>query len=62
MKPEKQVQLPDSFKINRFSHFFKALGNKITDLFKPEEVEVTFKVEGKNTSYTYTKVGHKQVA
>ena len=62
MKPEKQITLPDSYKINRFFHFFRVLGNKITDLFKPEEVEVTFKVEGKNMIYTYTKVIHKQVA
>jgi hypothetical protein len=35
---------------------------KISSLFEPEEVEVTFKVEGKQTKYTYTKVSHKQVA
>ena len=42
--------------------FFKMLGAKIADLFKPEEVEVTFKVEGKVMKYTYTKIEHKQVA
>jgi hypothetical protein len=49
-------------KLSTISLFFKKLGNKITGLFEPEEVEVTFKVEGKKVSYTYTKVPHKQVA
>lgn len=44
------------------SGLFKKLANRIYDLFKPEEVEVTFKVDGKNTTYTYTKVPQKQVA
>ncbi len=38
------------------------LRRNISDLFKPEEVEVTFKVEGDNVTYTYTKVNEKQVA
>jgi len=42
--------------------FFKRLKNKIAGLFEPEEVEVTFKVEGKQVKYTYTKVEHKRVA
>lgn len=42
--------------------FFKGLGHKIVGLFEPEEVEVTFKVEGNKTTYTYTKVSQKQVA
>jgi hypothetical protein len=49
-------------KLNGLALFFKKMGNKITSLFEPEEVEVTFKVEGKKVSYTYTKVPHKQVA
>ena len=49
-------------KMNVVVLFFKKLGTKITGLFEPEEVEVTFKVEGKNVNYTYTKVAHKQVA
>ena len=42
--------------------FLKKLGDKVVSLFEPEEVEVTFKEEGKTKSYTYTKVSHKQVA
>jgi len=42
-------------------HFLKTIAGKITGLFEPEEVEVTFKVEGNKTSYTY-KVTNKQVA
>ena len=42
--------------------FIKKLGAKIAGLFRPEEVEVTFKVDGKTIKYTYTKVEHKQVA
>ena len=38
--------------------FIKKIGEKIAGLFKPEEVEVTFKVEGKSVKYTYTKVAH----
>jgi hypothetical protein len=37
----------------------KKLGAKIAGLFKPEEVEVTFKVEGKTVKYTYIKVEHR---
>ncbi len=44
------------------SGFMKKLANRFYSLFQPEEVEVTFKVEGKSTTYTYTKVGEKQVA
>lgn len=40
----------------------KKIISRISRLFEPEEVEVTFKVEGKNITYTYTKVEHKQVA
>ena len=42
--------------------FFIWFGHKISDIFKPEEVEVTFNGEGKNLTYTYTKVSQKQVA
>jgi hypothetical protein len=44
------------------SIFFKKLANRINNLFRPEEVEITFKVEGKNITYTYTVVEQKQVA
>ena len=49
-------------KLNGIIFFFKKLGSKIAGLFEPEEVEVTFKVEGNKVSYTYTKVSDKQVA
>ena len=62
MKPENRPNLPKQVKSNGAVHFFKTLGSKIRGLFQPEEVEVTFKVEGNKTSYTYTKVAHKQVA
>jgi len=55
----KITQNPEKYSIGLF---FKKLGSRIISLFEPEEVEVTFKVEGKKTSYTYTKVEHKQVA
>jgi len=45
-----------------FAVFFRSLGHKLVSLFEPEEVEVTFKVEGNKTTYTYTKVTQKQVA
>jgi hypothetical protein len=40
----------------------KLLGTKLGKVFQPEEVEVTFNTEGKNKTYTYTKVSDKQVA
>ncbi len=43
---------------NGVIHFLKNIAGKIICLFEPEEVEVTFKVNGKKTSYTY-KVTHK---
>ena len=43
---------------NGVIHFLKNIAGKITCLFEPEEVEVTFKVEGKKTTYTY-KITHK---
>ena len=45
-----------------FKRLVKTIAGKLYRLFEPEEVEVTFKVEGKNVTYTYTKVEHKQVA
>lgn len=45
-----------------FAVFFRSLVHKVVSLFEPEEVEVTFKVEGNKTTYTYTKVSQKQVA
>ncbi len=62
MKPENQLSSSKQGRSNGFVHFFRSLSGKINDLFKPEEVEVTFKNDGKNMSYTYTKVSHKQVA
>lgn len=47
---------------NMLTNLIKKLTTRISRLFEPEEVEVTFKVEGKNVTYTYTKVQHKQVA
>ena len=40
----------------------RQIGDKLARLFEAEEVEVTFRVEGKRIGYTYTKVEHKQVA
>jgi len=53
---------PVAVRKNALILFFHRLVNKFIALFQPEEVEVTFKVEGKKISYTYTKVEHKQVA
>lgn len=49
-------------KTNQLMQLLKKIISRISRLFEPEEVEVTFKVEGKNITYTYTKVEHKQVA
>jgi len=42
--------------------FLKLMAEKINNMFRPEEVEVTFKTDGKNATYTYIKVDEKQVA
>jgi len=42
--------------------FFGNIINRLKRLFEPEEVEVTFKMDGKNITYTYIKVEHKKVA
>ncbi len=52
----------DPARLNKPGNFFNRLKLKIAQLFEPEEVEVTFKQEGKTTRYTYTKVTHKQIA
>jgi hypothetical protein len=41
---------------------YKKLAKGIRNLFEPEEVEVTFKNEGKYRTYTYTKIESKRVA
>ena len=62
MKPQTKVKSLSSERSGHTWPFFKKLSSKIAELFEPEEVEVTFKEEGNKTSYTYTKVPHKQVA
>ena len=47
---------------NAVIRILKQLKEKIIVLFEPEEVEVTFNVNGRKGSYTYTKVSRKQVA
>jgi len=44
------------------SRFFTKAARYLRHLFEPEEVEVTFHVEGKHVTYIYTKVEEKQVA
>ena len=44
------------------SRFFSRVARYVRHLFEPEVVEVTFHVEGKHVTYTYTKVEEKQVA
>ena len=61
MNPESKIQINKNTQVNGFACLFKKLVTWISNLFKPEEVEVTFKVEGKKVRYTY-KVMHKQVA
>ena len=53
-------QIADKGSDNRMSSFFKWFGNRVNHIFEPEEVEVTFNSDGKNVTYTYTKVKHKQ--
>ncbi len=61
MTSKSNVRRFQGFRVG-LSGFFKKLSTRISKLFQPEEVEVTFKVEGKNITYTYTEVEHKQVA
>ncbi len=59
----KTGNLPTNPKPNILATFFKLLQKKASDIFEPEEVEVTFEEDhGRIVRYTYTKVSHKQVA
>lgn len=51
-------------KPNNIVLFINQIKQRIADVFKPEEVEVTFKEDagGNVVSYTYTKVAQKNVA
>jgi len=50
-------------KTGALATFFSMLMKKATDIFEPEEVEVTFEQDhGKMVRYTYTKVANKHVA
>ncbi|MES2703326.1 MAG: hypothetical protein V4649_11840 [Bacteroidota bacterium] len=62
MKPGNTKSNLEPAKGNVLVNLVRKIAGKISGLFEPEEVEVTFKVEGKNVTYTYTKVAHKQVA
>ena len=62
MKPDNKNLRREPTVFSSPAHFLRRLSHMISDLFKPEEVEVTFKVEGNTTRYTYTKVPEKQVA
>jgi len=44
------------------SRLFTRIARYVRQLFEPEVVEVTFHVEGRHVTYTYTKVEDKQVA
>ena len=57
-----ETRLPAQGKQNVLKRFIKTLKGRISDVFKPQEVEVTFKKEGKKVRYTYTKVSEKRVA
>lgn len=45
-----------------FSAFASRIARSVHNLFRPEEVEVTFKKEGGRITYTYTRVQDKRVA
>jgi len=47
---------------NRFFHLFLSFSNAVKKLFEPEEVEVTFKMDGNTTKYTYTVIDHHHAA
>lgn len=53
----------DTLKHSVFTSFLKMVGKKVSCIFEPEEVEITFKEEeGKPAgSYTYTVIPHKQI-
>ncbi len=45
-----------------FSAVASRIACSVQNLFRPEEVEVTFKKEGDRITYTYTRVQDKRVA
>jgi hypothetical protein len=62
MKSTSKMRNGSASKGSWIAILFRSLGHKVVSLFEPEEVEVTFKVEGNKTTYTYTKVTQKKVA
>jgi len=58
MKPDNKLQIHNQATSKGLIHFLEILTGKFFSIFKPEEVEVTFKNEGNKMSYTY-KVTHK---
>lgn len=57
-----QLKDQEPEKLNRLTGIFKKISNRLSELFRPEEVEVTFRKEGNTVRYTYTIVEHKRVA
>ena len=52
----------NTIKSTGIKSWLSKLSTGFRNLFKAEEVEVTFKVEGTKVRYTYTKVEEKKVA
>jgi len=52
------MQSPKTRGSKRVHEFLNHLLGKIKDLFRLEEVEVTFNHDGKTTGYTYSKTSH----
>ena len=59
---ERNVELGNKPAANMIKRLLKKVRERIISLFEPEEVEVTFKVDGEKVRYTYTKIHHHKVA
>jgi hypothetical protein len=63
MELQDEINERPPVKINMVKRLLHKMREKIISLFEPEEVEVTFTVDGEKVRYTYTKIPHhKQVA
>lgn len=57
-----KLNINDNTNGRRKPGLLKMIKERLINLFRPEEVEVTFTEEGRSMKYTYTVLTHKRVA
>ncbi|MBC7554651.1 MAG: hypothetical protein H7257_11800 [Taibaiella sp.] len=63
MKTQQSTAVAGNPKDGILASVLKSVAQKVSEMFEPEEVEVTFSEDNSMSgSYTYTVIPHKQVA